>query len=292
MTVFVRVVFLFLTSFFSISAALAASSASPTNTQTPYMNVKRTVADTNGPLRPEESHNHFDILGAVGVATITTDTDNAKLGVTSSETDLLVQTSGNRWNSFEGQLGAGYVYYFGDAQPYSNQTQWFPSVEPELNVYHITNHNISGDVWRFSSPAFNQLTYTTSVQSTRLMLDAALTIVSRGPLSLYVIGGIGNAWNRMGYEDTDNEDSAPCDNQNLDLGSSTQSSFAWEAGGGFTYAFNDTVAISLQYLYTDLGKGHFSSEGNTGTITVPVIVAPDNFDLHSQAALLSIHIAV
>jgi len=256
--------------------------------------VERTVVN-NLPAYPvaiaiNPAPNHFELIGALGVARL--NTGNSNLGVTSSETDRLVQTNSNNWNTFAGQLGIGYVYYFANAQRYSDQLQWFPSVEPELNAYYLSkNSAVTGDVWRFGSPAFNQLTYKIPVRSSRLMLDAALTILSQQQFSLYAKGGIGNAWNRISYSDIDNEPNDPCPNQRLHLNSNTRSNFAWEAGGGVSYAFNDRVALSLEYLYADLGNTRGSAYGNTGTITVPVIVPP-RFNLVAQTGLLGIHIAI
>ena len=239
-------------------------------------------------LAKEKTPGHFEVIGALGIAKL--DAGNSTLGVTSSETDRLVQTNGNNWNTLAGQLGAGYVYYFRNAQRYSDHVQWFPSIEPELNLYYLSSNSIKGNVWRFNSPAFNDLTFDIPIRSTRLMLDAALTVAAWKKLSIYAIGGIGNVWNRVGYSDTDNSGN-PCPDQRLKLNSNTNSHFAWEAGAGLAFAFNDRVALSLEYLYASLGTVETAATGNTGTITAPVIV-PAHFNLKSQTGLLGLHIAL
>ncbi|KTD09354.1 SPOR domain-containing protein [Legionella jamestowniensis] len=234
------------------------------------------------------SPNRFEVLGALGIANLRA--DNSRLGVTSFEIDTLVPNN-NKWNTFAAQLGVGYVYYFGDAQRHSDEVQWFPSIEPQVNGYYLDgNSSIQGEVWRFESSEFNGLSFKSSVQSTRLMFDTALTIVSRQYYSLYVIGGIGNAWNRLSYKDSDNEDGS-CSIGNLNLNSRTHSNFAWEAGGGLMYSYNDRVALTLQYLYTDLGEAGSSASGTFGSISLPVIVPP-RFDLSAQTVSLGIHVAV
>lgn len=247
--------------------------------------------DKGDALMPISDPRHFEVLGALGVATL--GVGNSYLGVTSSETDRLVQTSGNYWNNFTAQLGVGYVYYRSDALQYSENVQWFPSIEPEVNAYYINENNITGDVLRFNSFNFNDLTFSMPIQSTRLMFDTALTIASKKQLSVYVKGGIGNAWNRIGYSDTDKDTGAsdPCPEQRLSLNKATRSNFVWEAGAGLQWAFNNRVGLSLEYLYTDLGSASISPHGGTGTITTPVIV-PGHFNLNSQAALLGLHIAL
>ena len=232
--------------------------------------------------------NHIDIIGALGVASLSA--SDGYLGVTSSETDRLVQTNGNSWNTLAAQLGVGYVHYFRNYSPLSDQVQWFTVLEPELNGYYLGRSSIKGDVWRFGDPTFNDMTFNMPIESYRLMFDTALTIISKRQYSLYAIGGIGNAWNRVGYSDAD-RNGTPCVNQFLNLNSATRSSFAWEVGGGLSYAFNNRFALSLEYLYADLGRAKTPGTGFTGTITSPVLV-PASFKLTSQAALLGLHIAI
>jgi len=231
--------------------------------------------------------NHFEILGALGGAKL--DAGNSTLGVTSAETDTLVQTNENDWNTPGAQLGVGYVYYFRHAHRYSCHVQWFPSIEPELNLYYLSSNSIDGDVWRFNSSAFNELTYDMPFHSTRLMLDAALTIMSYKHFSAFAIGGIGNAWSRIGYSDKDK--SGTCSNQNLSLNSKTNSHFAWELGAGVNYAFNYRFGMSFEYLYTNFGNLSTSGSGTVGTVTTPVIT-PAHFSLSSQTALLGLNVAV
>jgi opacity protein-like surface antigen len=246
------------------------------------------IGDKDGVLAPVKGPNHFEVIGAVGIANLMA--GDGYLGVTSSETDRLVQTNRNDWSTFTGQLGIGYVYYLNGAQQYSENTQWFPWIEPELNGYYLARNSITGDVWRFGSPAFNDMTYNMPIESTRLMFDTALTVVSKKQYSLYAIGGIGNAWNRVGYSDKDNN-GIPCADQFLNLGATTRSNFAWEAGAGLSYALNNRFSLSLEYLYTDLGTVKTPDSGFTGTITAPILV-PAEFRLTTQAALLGLHIAI
>lgn len=235
--------------------------------------------------------NHFEIIGAGSISKL--DAGNGTLGVTSSETDRLVQTNSNSWNTPGAQLGVGYVYYFCGTRLCSDQVQWFPAIEPQLNLYYLASNSIEGDVWRFNSPDFNDLTFDIPIHSTRLMLDVALTVASWRQLSMYVKGGIGHAWTRISYSDKDKSSTsdAPCPEEGVSLSSKTSSNFVWEAGLGVVYAFNDRIGVSLEYLYTDLGTVKTASSGNTGLITAPVI-SPASFDITTQTALLGLHIAL
>ncbi|MHB1949214.1 MAG: outer membrane protein [Gammaproteobacteria bacterium] len=237
------------------------------------------------------ARNHFDLIGAGSISNLRA--GNGSLGITSSETDRLIQTNTNSWDAGGGQLGLGYVFNLHNALQCSDCVQWFTSIEPELNLYYFASNSIRGHVWRFNSSSFNDLTFDIPVHSTRLMVDGALTVASWRQLSVYAIGGIGNAWNRLGYRDTvnGNVSSSTCPEQRVTLNPHTTTDFAWEAGAGLTYTFNDRVSASLEYLYAHLGTVKTGARGNTGTITAP-ITSPASFNLKTQNVLLGLHIAL
>ena len=253
-------------------------------------------AESKNPVNSKKSSrytqlNHFEAIGALGIANLRA--GNGTIGVTQSETDKLIQTNSNNWGTFDAQIGAGYVYYFEQRKHPPKTTQWFPAIEPQLNFYYLNNNTgIKGNIWRFNSPAFNQLTYKIPVHSTRLMLDVALTVIKKKRSSLYVKGGIGNAWNRLGYSDYDNGGpDITCGDERLSLSDATHSHFAWELGVGILHDFNNHVGLSLEYLYTNFGRVKTSAHGNTGTITTPVI-APASFTMQAQTAALGLHYAL
>ena len=235
--------------------------------------------------------NHYELIGALGAANLRTG-GGSQLGVTSSETDKLQQTNNNNWNTFATQLGVGYIYYFHQYTKTPEKVQWFPAIEPEINLYYLSsNSNIKGNVWRFGSSAFNQLTYQMPLRSTRLMLDGVLTVVKKKKNLLYVKAGIGEAWNRLSYNDTENSNGpAGCPDQRISLASATNTNFAWELGIGVLHDFNNRLGLSLEYLYTHLGSVKPSSS-YTGPITAPIISAP-SINLASQSVLLGLHVAL
>lgn len=252
---------------------------------TPVVTSEHKPIDLN--RYPATTRRYFEIIGAGSLST--TNQSNAFLGVTSNETDTLVQTNSNAWNSWGGQLGLGYVYFLRDAQEYSEHVQWFPMVEPQVNVYYNRYQN-KGDVYRFGSADFNDFTYDMPINNTRLMLDGALTVASWRELSTYVKAGIGNAWSNTKYSDSDSAN-APCTLQNLALNGHDSSNFVWEVGAGETYAFNDKVKLSLEYLYTDYGRLSTAAGGSTGSITTPVLSAA-RFGFSAQGLLLGLHVKI
>lgn len=231
--------------------------------------------------------NHFELIAAAGIMQL--NAGHSFIGITTNETDELIQTNDNRWNTWVGQLGIGFVNFFPNKLAFSPLTQWFPSWEPQVNFYYSPNY-VEGDIYRFSDPAFNEFNFKTSIISSRLMLDAALTVVSRNAFSAFVIGGIGDAWSRVKYRDSMSA-SDPCDLIGLSVGDKDQSNFVWEVGTGLAYAFNDRINLSLEYLYTDFGSLKLSRSFNNTTLTRPQI-APSSFNLHSQAVLLGLHFGI
>jgi outer membrane autotransporter protein len=233
-----------------------------------------------------ENPNHFEVIAALGISNV--DAGNSYMDVTSSETDRLVQTNGNRWNTWVGQLGVGYVFYFPNKQRFSPNTQWLPSLEPQLNFYYSDNR-IEGDIYRFNDPAFNEFSYTSTITTSRLMLDAALTIVSKNAYSLFVIAGIGDAWSKINYHDAVNGTDT-CNLSALSSSDRHQSNFVWELGAGIAYAFNDRANLSLEYLYTDFGSLKLPGSIQSSLLTTPI--APSSFNLNTHAVLLGLHVGL
>ena len=260
----------------AFSGSVAASTVVKTDIQQPYFYTQL---------------NHLEVMGALGAANL--NAGNSLLGVTTSETDKLVQTNSNNWGTFDAQLGVGYVYYFAETGPVINKVQWLPTVEPQLNLYYLQNNTgVNGNVWRFNNPAFNQLTYKMPVRSTRLMLDAALTIVKVKQTSLYAKFGVGSAWNRIGYSDVYNGSGGTiAGEQRLNLNTKIRTSFAWELGVGLLHDFNNHIGVSLEYLYINFGTVKTSSQGKTGPIIAPVI-APAKIFLQAQTLALGLHYGI
>ena len=249
------------------------------NAQPAPMHVNVGLRDKDGVLSTETNRDHFDIIGALGVATI--GNDDSTLRLSALEKDRVVQTNSGL-NKFTAQLGVGYVHYFSDTWQSAN-VKWFPSIEPELNVYYLGGSSINGDVLQFENPQLNNLTYSMPFNSTRLMADAALTIATLNKFSIYGKGGLGNAWSRIGYSDTFNDAGS-----RLDLNAIHDSSFVWEAGAGMQYAVNHRMGIGVEYLYTALGRQKVSSHANGTSASV---VVPGSFHMNTQAALFSLHVA-
>lgn len=266
--------------------------ASTSNVKSPASNryiTHKTHPNYKGEVTPAlyESPSHFELIGAAGIGAVSV--ADSSLQVTSSETDTLKQTNSNQWNDPAGQVGMGYVFYMVEGPRISNDWRWFPIIEPMLNLYY-SRLDVKGDVYRFEDPAFNEFSYRSVIESTRLMVDAALTIVSKGKFSLYVLGGVGESWYRISYSDHGTS-SPPCPVSAVGLDDRNKNSFAWDLGGGLAYAFNPVVSLSLEYLYTNLGTLDMAANGNTGNITAPQLDVA-SARTNTQSILLGLHVAL
>lgn len=233
--------------------------------------------------------NYFEAIGAVGAANLRANDGN--IGITSSETDKLVQTNQNKWKTIDAQVGAGYFYYFKTSQ--NGSLQILPSIEPQLNLYYLySNDGLRGNVLRYGDAAYNQLTYQIPVRSTRLMFDVALTLLKKSQSSLYIKAGVGNAWTRLTYSDVVNPDSvADCVNLGINLKASTRSHFAWELGVGVMQDINDRVSLTFEYLYTNFGNISTSASSNSGTAATSAS-SPATFSMYAQTLALGLHYAI
>ncbi len=239
----------------------------------------------SSPAFADEFDPFVEFLVFGGIASL--DAGDSTIRITSQETDQLVQTNENDWKAWTGQVGLGYVAQFAEELS-SGEVDWFPIINPQINVYYLGGEDIEGDVWRFQDPNFNQADYSMKFHSTRLMFDLALTIAQIERLSIYAIGGLGIAWNEIDFNARSTE---VCPIEDVSLNSNNDNSFAYEFGGGLTYAAFDSMAISLEYLYTgfnNIGLGDHNDDVNDQGLDVKA----SDIDIHSQAVLLGLRFAL
>lgn len=213
----------------------------------------------------ETNHDHFEILLMGGLANLDAD-----------DMDSLIQTNEDEWESFTGQVGLGYVYFF-PIELETGAVQWFPSINPQVSVYFLGGDDIEGEVSQQRSE-FNDIDYTMELQSTRAMFDLALTLASIDWFSIYAIGGAGVAWNKTKFSTTHNQ---------ADLDTSNSSGIAYEFGGGATAQLRFDLAVSVEYLYTRL-----TDVGLADHTDPDFDNQSSEFDINSQAILLGLRLAL
>ena len=144
----------------------------------------------------------------------------------------------------------------------SDELRWFPTIEPMLNLYY-SSFNINGDVYLFNNVFLNTPRYTTTIKNTRLLLDVALSIFSKRGFSVYGLLGIGEGWSRLNYQDKIGSD------VRVKLITEHETNVVWEFGAGLAYAFDRKFGVSLEYVWTDLGRMHTANSGSTNNIAFP-----------------------
>ncbi len=211
---------------------------------------------------------------------------DSTIDMTASETDKLVQTNENDWNSWIGQLGLGYVFQLTDEWA-SGEVQWFPLITPQLNLYVLGNGEIKGDMYQYESAALNNLDYTADFNSTRVMFDLNVTLAAIEQFSVYALAGAGIAWNTIDFQATPNLNGLACGANGFNIESASSTSFAYEFGAGLTYAMADDIALSLEYLYTGLNDVGIGNEDDIG-----FDLQSADFDMNTQAVLFGVRFAL
>lgn len=156
----------------------------------------------------------------------------------------------------------------------------------ELNLYH-TFASVTGDVWQYKLPQFNNYDFDAPVTSNRLMFDFKPSLFTWKNITPYSILGVGETWNSVSYhEKSRKSDIDP--KSRLILSKHKIAQFAWEVGVGFNVVLSDRLSISAEYIYAFLGKG---SPANDPANHVKLSSAP-NFSLKAQSLLFGLNIKV
>lgn len=134
--------------------------------------------------------------------------------------------------------------------------QFMGSLSAQMGIagYGNTSIPLSGNVWQFGIPEFNNFTYKYRVQHGRLMFsNKLLTQWHRYPaLQPYFTWEIGAAFNRAsGYQET------PITSLALPMApfaNLSQTSFSWGLGIGGDYTITNHIRIGVGYQIADLGS--------------------------------------
>lgn len=215
------------------------------------------------------------------------DMTDATMTINEVEVDKLEQTNEGDWNAWTAQLGLGYVYFLTDDFD-TDDLQWFPVINPQLNLYYFNTNDIEGDVLRFEDPNANQMDYDMHFNSTRLMFDVALTVAQLQEFSIYAIAGAGVSWNNVDDFSATEKDGVDCGIQPIDLDSNSSTSFAYEFGGGLSYAINTDLSVSVEYLYAGINDIDLGNDEDVENLNV----AGSDFDINTQSVLLGLRFAL
>lgn len=121
-------------------------------------------------------------------------------------------------------------------------------------AYFDTDLNVTGDVWQFGLPRFDNLNYSYDVQTSRYMLGGKLltSFAQFEAIHPYFSWEIGAAVNRAAnYLETSFTPGVP---PMPPFTSNTQASFAWGVGLGIDYSLTQNVRLGCGYQYANLGS--------------------------------------
>lgn len=202
--------------------------------------------------------------------------NNTNLTISPYETDSV--NTGQKVDAPLWKLGAGYYAW----EENLNTRGFLNHLLLELNLYR-TSATLTGNVWQYQLPQFNNYNFHAPITSTRLMLDAKPSLFTYHHLSPYVVIGAGVGWNTMSYQE--NVTGAGVDPRSfLSLRNHTNTNFAYDLGAGLNADINKQLTLSLEFIYTNLGNAAPSnSSGNLTALTS----SPD-FSMMSQSILLGI----
>ena len=235
----------------------------------------------------EEEEGFFELLVFGGVASM--DPESTTLHVSPDETDLLTNSTSDDWDSWTAQVGVGYVYPIEGDDMYTGDVRWFANINPQLNLYYLDASDMNGDTYLFQDPSYNLADWNMEFNSTRLMFDLALTVATLERLSLYVLGGAGVAFNRTELNSIAHPGSGIAD---VYLDSEDSTSFAYEFGGGLTYALMDDLAVSLEYLFTGINDVGLGETTTTLGCDQTFNISGGDMDIDSQALMLGLRLAL
>lgn len=192
-----------------------------------------------------------------------------------SETDLLHPNYGDHEEvDFTWGFGAAYRFLL----PTSKQTI-LHDISAGLDFWYY-NTSQAGQTWLFEQPIYSNYNYQLPITSLRLLADSEWTFRSLllPYLFPFIEGGIGFARNTASYSDTP----LLANTSSLSIASNTQYQFSYTVGGGVKILLPADLAISLRYLYADLGNA------TTSTTADVVLAAPITIRLTTQTWLAGV----
>ncbi len=206
------------------------------------------------------------LQGVQKVATITAGPDFVYQG--GSQTRTLSPPFQNTYVSDKQWKGVG---DFGGFLGLERAFRDWLGVQTGLSGYGNASIPISGDVWQFGLPKFDNFSYSYHVSHARVMWSNKwLTNYPRyAALHPYFSWEIGAAFNRAsGYQERAliplTAPMSPFHNHN-------QTSFSWSLGLGADYAVNEKIRVGLGYQFSDLGLvslGATSAASTTQTLSL------------------------
>lgn len=203
-----------------------------------------------------------------------------------TEVDSLTSSTSDNATAL-GTIGVGYVVPFDTDS--DEKLIWFPGMMISLDATYQFESDLTGDVYGYRDPAFDDFNYTYGIQNTNLLANFTLGLAEYERWTVFAVGGLGIAWTWVDYMESPKP--------GVDAGIVTQTdthantTFAWQVGGGFGYEVMPELDVTLTYLYTDLGKvessSNLTSQDDFNGTNPHISTAPE-FDLNQQSVVLAL----
>lgn len=217
---------------------------------------------------------YFEIVGGYGIAKL--GVGNPRIKVNGFETATLHRENSNA-QAGDATIGIGYVIPFLDVADDYCDISWLPSFAIQVNYHHLTQ-GLTGQLHKRSS---HHTDYNLSLNNNRVMVDFLLTLGTLERLSGFVIGGAGEGWTRVGYND---RTFRMHKRGGFTLNNRTDSGLTSEIGGGFMFDVTPDFGVTLQYLYVNFSDMQMARKGRLNGRQVRVF--SPQFPFHAQEVLL------
>lgn len=173
------------------------------------------------------------------------------------------------------QVGLGYRIFMAQA----SERVFFNDILVQLNLSQ-SSATIKGTVWDNGNPAMAYQSFAAPFTSRRLMLDVKPSLVHLSDFSLYPIAGLGVAWNRLSYSETQ-INAYP---GTIDAPAHTTTTVAYDLGLGLSYTITEHLQASLDYVTTHLGRMSPSSYSTTNQ----TLVSEAHFPVRTTSVLVGL----
>ena len=129
--------------------------------------------------------------------------------------------------------------------------------------------SLSGNIWDFEDPRFNNYNYTYSLQHAHLTLKGKLLLEMKNAFSPWVSGGLGVGFNRSSEFTTTSTLYEAIVLPGSNFTQNTTASLTYTLGCGLQYALTKDWRIGVGYEFADwgssaLGKAPLQTEGSQG----------------------------
>ncbi|MFT4060163.1 MAG: hypothetical protein QM652_11520 [Legionella sp.] len=207
------------------------------------------------------------------------DVSRSTLASTDIETDFLSKGHADT----TGELGLS-VYY--KRSLLLNGSAWFNTLGIGLALRYsgFSDKIATGNVYQFEQANLDNYHYKLYFENTRLLAQLSLDVLTYKQVSLYLMGGIGEGWSRLGYHDVPNVMGL---GGGLFLAKENTSRVVGDVGVGFNYHHTTHLAYSLSYLYT--AYGHIAASNHGYLNGEPAQVIGPSLSIDSHALLVGIH---